>query len=1064
MKQDKARELIKDTFENPFDKERYTWFLKNLFPDKIEFRNKVYTGNYIKEAFRNYIRKYEQIGKFEDAEGNTIDLLAVELLRGQSIERARTSQRNFIAQYLKNKNHREGALVAFYSEGSDDWRFSLIKMEYSLEKKKDELTPAKRFSFLVGKDEKSHTAQKQLTALLTMQSVPLMQEIEASFNIETVTKEFFEKYKQLFLDLHEHIEKQIAKSKPLRDELESKNIDAASFTKKLLGQIVFLYFLQKKGWLGVPKNENWGKGDKRFLRSLLDNATEQKENFFTDYLVYLFYEALAKENRGGSDSSYYKRLDCRIPFLNGGLFEADYDWENITVDIPNKFFTNRNITKEGDSGDGILDVFDRYNFTVKEDEPLDKEVAVDPEMLGKVFENLLTVKDRKSKGAFYTPREIVHYMCQESLIAYLDTELNGQPTSFVKMGDEQTQLFGNDGKQGQLHLMAAVDAEIIVPKKDIETFIREGIAAIENDARVESKGEETSSYSYQLPESIRNHAKEIDKALADIRICDPAIGSGAFPVGMMNEIVKAREILSVYLRDAKQKDRTAYELKRHAIQECIYGVDIDHSAIDIAKLRLWLSLVVDEEDFHKIKPLPNLDYKIVEGNSLDNIVVKDLFASATFTEIEKLKEKFFVETNHTEKVKLRKQISKLISEMTGNENHFDYEIYFSEVFKAREKSKRGFDIIIGNPPYGAKFTDAEKKDLRERYPETQFKIDSYSLFLLKSMKLMKTYGICYYIIPNTLLDNYFEEKVREKLLVKNTIIEIVDLHDSVFEAAVVHSMIFGFQNFQQEKYIIKIGGDNQLFGSLSFIPKSYFQSQEKFTFSFRNYRYQKLIDKLELNSTSLEKVLNVKDGIDTGNNKKYIKEKRENKNWKPVIGGKDIDRYVILSHKYILHGDHLANPRRPEVFEQEKLIVRETGDRIIATYDDNHHYALSTLYSMNLIDKNFSLKYLLGLLNSKVFHFLMTLIAFDKTKGAFTKTRIFHYYKLPIKSKGVNQKPFISIVDKILEAKKQNPEANTSSRERQLDIMVYHLYNLTYDEAKIIDATLNEEEWEKYKL
>ena len=132
MKPDKAKELIKETFEQPFFKDRFVWFLKNLFPDKIEFRNKVYAGNYIKEAYRAYIRKYEQVGKFEDDEGNTIDLLTVELLRGQSVERARTSQRNFIAQYLKNKNHREGALVAFYSEGNDDWRFSFIKMEYSL--------------------------------------------------------------------------------------------------------------------------------------------------------------------------------------------------------------------------------------------------------------------------------------------------------------------------------------------------------------------------------------------------------------------------------------------------------------------------------------------------------------------------------------------------------------------------------------------------------------------------------------------------------------------------------------------------------------------------------------------------------------------------------------------------------------------------------------------------------------------------------------------------------------------------------------------------------------------
>ncbi len=129
MKLDAAKELIKQTFENSFDKERFTWFLKNLFPDKIEFRNKPYSTQYIKEAYRPYIRKYEQVGKYLDGEGNTIDLLAVELLRGQSVERARASQRNFIAQYLKNKNHREGALAAFYSEDSDDWRFSLIKME-----------------------------------------------------------------------------------------------------------------------------------------------------------------------------------------------------------------------------------------------------------------------------------------------------------------------------------------------------------------------------------------------------------------------------------------------------------------------------------------------------------------------------------------------------------------------------------------------------------------------------------------------------------------------------------------------------------------------------------------------------------------------------------------------------------------------------------------------------------------------------------------------------------------------------------------------------------------------
>lgn len=1064
MKQDKARELIKDTFENPFDKERYTWFLKNLFPDKIEFRNKVYTGNYIKEAFRNYIRKYEQIGKFEDAEGNTIDLLAVELLRGQSIERARTSQRNFIAQYLKNKNHREGALVAFYSEGSDDWRFSLIKMEYSLEKKKDELTPAKRFSFLVGKDEKSHTAQKQLTALLTMQSVPLMQEIEASFNIETVTKEFFEKYKQLFLDLHEHIEKQIAKAKPLRDELESKNIDAASFTKKLLGQIVFLYFLQKKGWLGVPKNENWGKGDKRFLRSLLDNATEQKENFFTDYLVYLFYEALAKENRGGSDSSYYKRLDCRIPFLNGGLFEADYDWENITVDIPNKFFTNRNITKEGDTGDGILDVFDRYNFTVKEDEPLDKEVAVDPEMLGKVFENLLTVKDRKSKGAFYTPREIVHYMCQESLIAYLDTELNGQPTSFVKMGDEQTQLFGNDGKQGQLHLMAAVDAEIVVPKKDIETFIREGIAAIENDARVESKGEETSSYSYQLPESIRNHAKEIDKALADIRICDPAIGSGAFPVGMMNEIVKAREILSVYLRDAKQKDRTAYELKRHAIQECIYGVDIDHSAIDIAKLRLWLSLVVDEEDFHKIKPLPNLDYKIVEANSLIGFAFKSPRYDTALKNLENLKAQYFSTTEIKEKDRLRKQIKREIqplydssSKTFGYKIDFDFELAFSEVFH----KKKGFDIVIGNPPYGETIKE-NKEYFSNFFTCTEGKYEIFKYFIEKGLRLLNKNGCLTYITPDTWLNLGNFTKLRKLIIENHSIFKMSRPLYNVFSSATVDTNIFllGKHKASEQRFFIVESNLVVETPTVLLVNEDY---------SIRLKAENPIINKIESSSHELGDDFEIWQGLIAYGSKSqkriWSSEKKETQFHRKLLYGGDIGKYFInWSGEYLKYGNWLHRPRPSYIYDKPKILVQrirnpQLKNRIIAALDEDKF--INGTGSSNIVENKkskYDLKFILAVINSELINFWF--------KNYFNDVNIKpeQLRKIPIINGEINQKPFISIVDKLMSAKSDDTKANTSSRERQLDIMVYHLYNLTYEEAKIIDATLSEEEWEKYKL
>ena len=281
------------------------------------------------------------------------------------------------------------------------------------------------------------------------------------------------------------------------------------------------------------------------------------------------------------------RFKCRIPFLNGGLFEplGDYDWQKTDIILPNKLFTNTETTEAGDNGTGILDVFDRYNFTVNEAEPLEKEVAIDPEMLGKVFENLIEENRRKGLGSFYTPREIVHYMCQESLINYLDT-VTLEPTT------EHRQI------RSASHDLAPTSKPSSISATNLPLRGR-------GDAKYRRS---------RCPRASSKHARLIDEKLADITVCDPAVGSGAFPVGMMTEIVRARSALTPYFNDVH--DRTPYHFKRHAIQNCLYGVDIDPGAVEIAKLRLWLSLVVDEEDVKQIKPLPNLDYKIVVGNSL----------------------------------------------------------------------------------------------------------------------------------------------------------------------------------------------------------------------------------------------------------------------------------------------------------------------------------------------------------------------------------------------------------------------------------------------------------------
>ncbi len=569
MDKKQAQALIKETFESPFDKNRFVGFVKNLL-NEVEEATFIYKGNYIPDAYEQYINTLERIGKYSDGE-HKIDILIAKLKKETSIERARTMQRNFVAWYLNGSRGgelKDAALVAFVAPNEEDWRFSLVKMDYRFEegkkgrmRVKEEFTPAHRWSFLVGVNENSHTAQSQLVDLVADdERSPVLNQIEEAFNIEKVTKEFFEKYRELFLWTKETLDEVVKKDKKIREDFEAKGVNTVDFSKKLLGQIVFLYFLQKKGWFGVKRDDNWGTGPRNFLRELFEGKHGTYKNYFNDILEPLFYEALARER----DDNFYSRFNCKIPFLNGGLFDPikNYDWVHTDIFLPNELFSNDFKTKEGDIGNGILDIFDRYNFTVKEDEPLEKEVAIDPELLGKAYEKFNAIRPdnydeyekalisgqsgaesqfNKQYGVYYTPREIVHYICQQSLINFLTTELDGK-----------------------------------VIKEDVESLIKYGEQVTENEAAVEAKGRETDTYFYRLPESIRENAKLIDEKLTNIKVCDPAIGSGAFPVGMMSEIVKIRNVLSAYIKDSY---RTSYGFKRECIEKSLYGVDIDAGAV-----------------------------------------------------------------------------------------------------------------------------------------------------------------------------------------------------------------------------------------------------------------------------------------------------------------------------------------------------------------------------------------------------------------------------------------------------------------------------------------------------
>jgi hypothetical protein len=863
-----SQKIVRETFQDAFDRGRFIHFCKNLL-NTIDTSRASSASSQIPEAYKNFINKYERIGTYTDLAHNQIDVLIVHLQRETSLERARTAQRNFVARYLKEGDQRDAGLVAFVSPNSADWRFSLVKMDYKFEegkggtiKVKEEFTPARRWSFLVGAHENSHTAQSWLAPLVEDdENNPTIAELEEAFNIEKVTDEFFRKYKELFLRTDETLHHLLEENPLIRKDFANKHVNPVDFSKKLLGQIVFLYFLQKKGWFGVERDAPWGSGPKNFLRQAFKKC---RGNFFNDVLEHLFYEALAKEDR---EDDYYGKFNCRIPFLNGGLFDPinGYDWLHTDILFPNDLFSNTQMTPEGDTGDGILDVFDRYNFTVKEDEPLEREVAVDPEMLGKVFENLLDVKDRKSKGTYYTPREIVHYMCERSLINSLVTELT-----------------------------------YIVPREEVEQLIIHGEPF--DDTITGSNNYATSANALRpaLPERTCKNATLIDKKLADIKICDPAMGSGAFLVGMMSEIVRVRCILSQFI---SEHNRTAYKFKRDCIQNSLYGVDIDPSAVEIAKLRLWLSLVVDEDDIKRIKPLPNLDYKIMQGNSLleeyEGIPLFDekIISSAYFDNaeqiIEELKEKqtelqreyftlhsqnmltpakqaelqgelniianrlkekvkkgkspqnssglfdiysgavkkanelrqlhkeFFGATRKSQKEALKQRIGTIEWELieatlkeegreselvrieglkkTNTKPFFLWKLHFADVFQ----QEGGFDIVIANPPYIKEDVNRNAFNGLRNSDCYQGKMDLWYLFGSKGLNVLRPNGTLCFIAINNWISNDGASKFRNKVVKEGRILNYVDFGNFKIFSAGVQTMVFLIaKSSAQQEYVL----------------------------------------------------------------------------------------------------------------------------------------------------------------------------------------------------------------------------------------------------------------------
>ena len=589
-----------ELFNQKYNQNDWKDFLKKIFVD-VEFypKPKIFT-----DIKTNVAEKAERIGVIilnKDAfDEQIIAIYDVTLAKGIVLERNRVGLRNLLRSEWKNFN---GAFIAYHKPESSKWRFTYVSDLGKGHNDEGEFgtiqTDPKRYTYVLGKGESTRTITERFGNLALKGARIALEDIKKAFSVEKLSEGFFNEYKEHYEIFCKYMLSEVGIKVGIFNGDEKAIRD---FSKKLLGRIVFLYFIQKKGWLGVPQNEEWGNGDVNFLTNQFTNF-KHKELFYTQFLSKLFFETLNKKRP--NDLFKINNTSFKVPYLNGGLFEEE-DTNHQQLTFKPELFKH------------LFEFFDKYNFTIYEDDPNDHTIAVDPEMLGHIFENLL--EDNKDKGAYYTPKEIVHYMCQQSLIEYLTTwfETKGYEvvgyTNFAN--PNQPELFPiNEGRKGQMMLetnfsassnaSASANANQNAGKKIDRTLIEKLLKKKldDNDKNL-----------------IKEHATEFNKALDSVKICDPAIGSGAFPMGLLQEIFMAKQTIH-FFKYGNATDFDASTTKLNIIQNSIYGVDIEKGAVDIARLRFWLSLIVDEDE---PKALPNLDYKIVVGNSLVSKLGNDI--------------------------------------------------------------------------------------------------------------------------------------------------------------------------------------------------------------------------------------------------------------------------------------------------------------------------------------------------------------------------------------------------------------------------------------------------------
>ncbi len=1019
-----------------------------------------------------------------------------------------------------------------HPEGGRSWRFSYFY------KSATDSMDRKRYTYVFGEGQSSKTANERFNLLsdaLHGSKTVYNAAIEDAFSVEKLSDEFFYKYLGFYASFvkyitgeptsqeegdHKITERAFCETLAKMDALamnDSHDLFNTSFAsaypdkkartkavrdyvKKMMGRLVFLHFLQRKGWMC---------SDRKFMLHLLQN-TDHKDDFLDRVLEPLFFAVLnthskerllkvekhnaiiaGNKNKVEWDVAQIEAWSS-IPYLNGGLFEEDHA-DGCRCIFPYEYFN------------ALFDFFSQYNFTVDENDPSDAEVGVDPEMLSKIFESLL--EDNKDKGAFYTPKEIVSYMCRSALSSYLKMPLSS-------LGVQES----------------AVDAFVNNPQEHHD-FTEEQRTVLLNSLRT-------------------------------VRICDPAIGSGAFPVGMMNLLYQCR-------RSLEGSDARAVDIKTDIVQHNIFGVDIEQGAVDIARLRFWLALVVDEEEAHA---LPNLDYRIVRGNSLLTTFNNEYInlgedKPSNRSKLAKLKKQLAIAQgeyyNLSGEEKLRKEIEiklllldiiamrldidikvadevatdnptlfdvprnarqtkaqkeaialaeqkrksriilkalrdnlndnklSLIERARTDINFFDWDIIFSDVFA----EKNGFDVVIGNPPYGVSIKDDYRKAVVYHLGNVP-DYEIYYYFIEIAHRCLMEKGILSYIIPNTYLFNTYANTYRHSILQKWNVLEILDCTKfPVFKSAVVRNTI---NTWQKNKDGSSHVGYRNTVGVTAFdaLVKKDKQIMSASDLQEMNQNWGlafmlepiviRIVNKIAGQSESVINLYDVSQGYipyrksdlvksyGKTEGEKIVKQRlwhsanKESEEYIQELYGRDISKYSYKSTgEYVKYGRHLACYVDIRFFNQDRIVVREITNPTIIACRLKEIYVHDPQLIAVIPKDGSSLNILWAVLNSKLATFYHFNHSPKATKGAFPKILVSDVKTFPLPN--IDEETRIVIdekVSRILSAKQSDPSADTTVLENEIDFMVYKLYGLTYDEVLVVDpeTPITREQYEAKKL